>query len=184
MLEELQQIGARIRGLRDIMELTAEIIAADLQIPLDTYLAYESGEADIPVSVLYKLAHYFHVEFSSLLTGEEPKLHVYTVVRKGHGISSDRRKEYAHQSLAANFIDKKAEPFLVTVEPAPEGVPTPCNTHIGQEFNYVLHGTLEITIGKYQVVLNEGDSLYFDSSQPHGMKAVGNQSAQFLAMIM
>ena len=176
MLDELQQIGARIRGLRDIMEVSAETLAAYLQIPLATLADYESGQADLPVSVLYKLAIYFHVEFSVLLTGEEPKLHIYSIVRRGHGISIDRRKEYSHLSLAANFVDKKAEPFLVTVEPDTGYVPFALNSHPGQEFNYVLKGSVKIAIGKHEVVLNEGDALYFDSSFPHGMKAVGHES--------
>jgi len=184
MLEELQQIGARIRGLRDIMEVPADTLAAYLDIPLAILEGYESGQVDIPVSVLYKLAIFFQVEFSVLLTGEEPKLHVYSIVRNGHGIPIDRRKEYSHLSLAANFVDKKAEPFLVTVEPSVEGTSIALNSHPGQEFNYVLKGTVKIVIGKHEVVLNEGDALYFDSSFPHGMKAVGDVPAQFLAVII
>ncbi len=183
MLEELQQIGARIRGLRDINDVSAETLATYLQVPLATLAKYESGEADIPVSVLYKLAGFFEVEFSVLLTGEEPKLHIYSVVRHGHGIAVDRRKEYSHQSLAANFVHKKAEPFLVTVEPNDSEARSTLNSHPGQEFNYVLKGSVQIVIGQYDVVLNQGDALYFDSSYPHGMKALGNAPVQFLAII-
>lgn len=183
MLDELQQIGARIRGLREIMEVSAETLAAYLQLPLATLADYESGQADFPVSVLYKVALFFQVEFSVLLTGEEPKLHIYSVVRHGHGINIDRRKEYSHLSLAANFVEKKAEPFLVTVEPEAGNAPFALNSHPGQEFNYVLKGTVKIAIGKHEVVLNEGDALYFDSSFPHGMKAGGDEPAQFLAVI-
>ena len=184
MLDELQQIAERIRGIREIREVSSETLAAYLQLPAATLEAYENGQADIPVSVLYKLARYLHVELSTLLTGEEPKLHTYAVVRSGHGVPIDRRLEYSHQSLAANFAHKTAEPFLVTVEPATGQAPVALNSHPGQEFNYVLNGTLRIVIGKHEVVLNEGDALYFDSSVPHGMKAVGDAPAQFLAVIM
>lgn len=183
MLDELQQIGARIRGLREIMEVSPATLAEYLEMPLATFAAYEDGQADIPVSVLYKLAKYFHVELSVLLTGEEPKLHIYSIVRSGHGIDVERRKEYSHQSLAANFVDKKAEPFLVTVAPTSEHVPFALNSHPGQEMNYVLKGTLKIVIDQHEVVLNEGDTLFFDSSHPHGMKALGSAPAQFLAVI-
>ncbi len=47
MLDELQQIGARIRGLRDIMQVPAETLAAHLQIPPATLEEYESGQTDI-----------------------------------------------------------------------------------------------------------------------------------------
>ena len=48
MLEELQQIGARIRGLREIMEVSAETLATYLQIPLATLTEYESGRSRYP----------------------------------------------------------------------------------------------------------------------------------------
>ncbi|HEY3379595.1 MAG TPA: XRE family transcriptional regulator [Armatimonadota bacterium] len=184
MIDQLQEIAARLRGLREIADCTAESLAEQLQLPLETYLRYESGEADIPVGVLYKIATIFSVELSSLLTGEEPKLHLYSVVRKGKGINVERRKEYEHQSLACNFVHKKAEPFLVTVAPEADDMPIALNAHPGQEFNYVLHGTLKVVLGPHEIVLNEGDSLYFDSSYEHGMKAMHNAPAQFLAIIL
>ena len=58
------------------------------------------------------------MELSSLLTGEEPRLRVYTVTRAGRGVKVDRRRDYDYQSLAFNFVDKRMEPFLITVEPA------------------------------------------------------------------
>ena len=91
MPNELLQIGARIRGLRDIMDVSAETLAAHLEIPPATLDAYEQGATDIPVSVLCKIATHFHVELSSLLTGEEPKLRIFSIVRNGHGIPVDRR---------------------------------------------------------------------------------------------
>jgi len=183
-MNELQQIGERIRGLRDILDLPAETLAAQLQIPVAVLDQYERGAIDIPVSVLYNIAKCCHVELGSLLMGEEPRLRVYTIVRNGHGIKIDRRKEYSHQSLAANFVDKKAEPFLVTVQPEADDVPVSLNRHPGQEFNYVLSGTVKLTIGTHEVQLQEGDAIYFDSGVPHGMKAAGNTPAQFLAIIL
>ena len=57
------------------------------------------------------------------------------------------------------------------------------NSHPGQEFNYVLKGTLMIVIDGKEFVLNAGDSLYFDASLPHGMKAMESEPAEFLAII-
>jgi quercetin dioxygenase-like cupin family protein len=88
-----------------------------------------------------------------------------------------------YQSLAHNFINKKSEPFMVTVEPEAGDVPIHLNNHPGQEFNYVMEGTLMIYIDGHQLILNEGDSLYFDSGCNHGMKAVGGKRAKFLAII-
>ncbi len=184
MNEQIKQIADRIRGLRDIARLSMETCAQDLGIPTETYREYESGAIDMPVSFLYQVAHKFQVELSSILTGEAPRLRIYSVTRAGRGVKVERQKAYDYQSLAFNFIDKKMEPFLVTVEPLPDSVPVPLNAHPGQEFEYVLEGTLKIVVGGHEVVLAPGDSIFLDSSHPHGVMAVGSTPAKFVAVIL
>jgi len=183
MPEKIRNIASRIREVREIAGISPESLALEFNIPRDTYLEYESGCTDIPVGLLYKVAHRFNVELTDLLTGESPRLHIYALTRKGTGISVERRKQYKYQSLAYNFVHKKAEPFLVTVEPDAAGMPG-VNSHPGQEFNFVLEGTLKITIDGHELVLEEGDSLFFDASFNHGMKALNNKPARFLAIII
>lgn len=184
MSEQIRQIAARIKELREISGIPVETLAKEFNISAEVYKKYESGDVDIPVSFLYEVANRFNVELSAILTGEGPRLHTYALVRKGKGVGVERRKDYKYQSLAYNFINKKAEPFLVTVDPQPEDVPVHFNSHPGQEFNYVLEGSMKIFIDGYELVLNEGDSLFFDSSFPHGMRALGNKTARFLAVIL
>ena len=184
MNEQIRQIADRIRNLREIARLSVETCAQDLAIPLATYREYESGITDIPVSFLYQVAQKFQAELSSILTGEEPRLHIYSFTRGGRGVKVERRKDYNYQSLAFNFIDKKMEPFLITVEPRPETTPIPLNAHPGQEFQYLLEGTLRIVVGGHEVVLVAGDSIYFDSSHPHGIQAIGGAPAKSVAVIL
>jgi mannose-6-phosphate isomerase-like protein (cupin superfamily)/DNA-binding XRE family transcriptional regulator len=184
MTEQVQLIAERIKGLREISGISAETLAADLGLSKDLYLQYESGSVDIPVGFLYELAQKHHVALAAILSGDDPRLHVYCVVRKGTGLKVERRKQYHYESLAANFIHKKAEPFLVSVDPAPESAPMEFNSHPGQEFNYVIRGTMKVNIDGHDVVLNEGDSIYFDSGCRHAMKALNNQPVQFLAIVL
>lgn len=181
--EEIKQIAARIKELRNIFGVPLETLAEELGIEPEIYSNYENGTADIPVGVLSQIAQRFGVEFSSLLTGVEPRLHTYSLTRKEKGVSVERRADYKYLSLAHNFINKKAEPFLVTVEPGPEDSDISLNNHPGQEFNYVLEGTLKIVLGKHELILTEGDSLFFDSAVDHGMQALGGKTAKFLAVI-
>jgi len=183
MSEQIKQISMRIKELREISELSPESLAKELNISVDTYLEYESGNIDIPVSFLYEIANKFNVELATILTGDAPKLHTYSVVRKNKGISVDRRKDYKYQSLAYNFVHKKAEPFMVTVKPDSQS-DVNYNSHPGQEFNYVIEGTLKVVINGHEIILNEGDSLFFDSGANHGMKAMNNKTAKFLAVIL
>ncbi len=183
MSEELQQVAARIRELREISNLSQTTLAHDLGLSVEEYEAYESGEADIPVGVLFQLAGRYGVELTALLTGENPRLHRWALVRRGEGVGVQRREDYRYQSLAYNFVHKRAEPFLVTVDPKPAGTPVHFNTHPSQEFNYVLSGVLKIILDDQELVLEPGDSLYFDSSLPHGMQAMNDERAEFLAIV-
>lgn len=183
MSEQIKQISRRIKELREISDVSPETMAKELNISVETYLEYESGNIDIPVSFLYGIANKFNVQLSEILTGEAPRLHTYSVVRKDKGISVDRRKEYKYQSLAYNFVHKKAEPFMVTVEPD-SSQEVHYNSHPGQEFNYVIEGTLKVIINGHEIILNEGDSLFFDSGANHGMKAMNDKPAKFLAIIL
>lgn len=183
MPEKIRNIAMRIRDLREIAGISPETLAHELGVSREDYQRFESGEVDIPVGFLYKVAHRFSVELTDLLTGESPRLHVYTLVRCGMGAGVERRKAYKYQNLAANFIHKTAEPFLVTVDPDQADAAVSFNSHPGQEFNYVLEGRLKIIIDDHELILNPGDSLYFDSGHPHAMQALDNRTARFLAII-
>ena len=184
MNEQIRQIADRIRGLRDIAKLSVETCAQDLGIPADTYRGYESGQSDIPASFLYQVAQKFRVDLTSLLTGEEPRLHVYAVTRAGKGVTVERRRDYGYKSLAHNFINRRMEPFYITVPVRPASDPMPLNAHPGQEFNYLLEGALRVVVGGHEIELGPGDSIYFDATNPHGLKAQGNVPAKLLAVIL
>ncbi|MDR1059925.1 MAG: cupin domain-containing protein [Clostridiales bacterium] len=184
MLEQIRNIAARIRDLREIAGKSLDVAAREVGVASELYAKYESGELEIPVSIMYEISLKNNVELTEILTGEAPTLSTWCYVRKGAGADVERVSKYKYQSLAHNFARKKAEPFIVTVAPEGEDVPFHLNAHPGQEFNYVIEGTLKIIINGRELVLSEGDSLYFDSSSPHGMKAVGSEPAKFIAIIM
>lgn len=184
MSNEIIDIAARMKELREICEYTQEEMAQALNVTPAQYADYESGAIDIPISVLLAMANHCHVEPSALLTGGEPKLHVYCLTRAGQGVGIERRKEYRYQSLAYNFGNKIAEPFIVTAGVVPAGTPLVVNTHEGQEFDYVIEGTLRLTINGTELMLYPGDSIYFNSRYPHGMQAVGSVPAKFLAVVL
>lgn len=184
MEEQIKLIAERLKGFREIFKISAEEVAKICNIPLNKYLEYESGSVDIPVGVLYNISHNFGIDLTVLLTGEEPHMHRYSLVRKGQGIKVERRSAYQYQALAYSFVDRKAEPFLVVVDPKPEVSEISLNTHKGQEFNYVLEGKMKLYLGGKELILNEGDSIYFDSSIPHGMMALDNKPCKFLAVVI
>ena len=180
-IPQVMQIAQRIRELRDIMDMTEEALASEVGVPLDVYKSYESGETDIPIGKLYLIAGALGVDPTVLLVGDSPRMVDYTVVRGGKGIDVERYAGYKFTSLAYNFIGRQLEPMIVTLEPdarVPDLV-----THEGQEFNYVLEGTVAVKIKDNEHILEAGDSIYFNPALPHGQRAVGGKQAKFLTVI-
>ncbi|MDR3119249.1 MAG: XRE family transcriptional regulator [Mediterranea sp.] len=184
MDEQIKQIAERLRGLREVLELTAGELADQCDIAVEEYRLSESGEHDISVSMLQKIARRYNVALDALMFGEEPRMSTSFVTRAGKGISIERTKAYKYQSLASGFINREADPFIVTVEPTADDTPMHYNSHNGQEFNYVLEGRMLISIDGKEHTLNPGDSIYFNSKLRHGMKALDGNKVKFLAVIL
>lgn len=182
-MTQLELIALRIKDLRDIEGISVEQIAERAEIPLEEYISYETGKVDFSFSHLFNIANVLNVDISDLLTGESPKLNGYIITRKGKGLKFDRRKQYHYQHLAYNFKDKLAEPFIVTVTEDTEGTTKQAHSHIGQEFNYVLSGILRIDINGNDVMLEAGDSIYYNSMLPHAMYAIDGD-CQFISVVV
>ena len=181
MNDQLKQIGERLRGLREVLDIPAEEVAGVIGVSTEKYEKIEQGELDITISNLMKIAHRYGVSTEELIFAESPHMKSYFVTRKGQGMSIERTKAYKYQSLVGGFVGHKADVFIVTVEPKPGARTIYKNSHPGQEFNLVLEGSMELYIGGKTIVLEEGDSIYFDSTKPHGMLAVGDKAVKFLA---
>lgn len=184
MDDQIKQIAERLRGLREVLEITVDDLARECELSAEEYRLAETGEYDISVSMLQKIARQYGVALDALMFGEEPKMSAYFLTRAGKGTSIERTRAYKYQSLAAGFINRSADPFIVTVEPKADDEPTHYNSHSGQEFNLVLEGRMMISIDGKELILNEGDSLFFNSKLPHGMKALDGKTVRFLAVIM
>jgi transcriptional regulator with XRE-family HTH domain len=184
MNEEIKQIAERLKGLRDVLEISVEEMAKACKILPEDYLKLESGTADISVSTLHNISQAYGVELTTLMFGDEPKMSAYFITRRGKGVSVERTKAYKYQSLAAGFSKRKADPFMVAVHPKPDDEPMYLNSHAGQEYNYVISGRMLIRINGKDLILEEGDSIYFNSELPHGMKALGGEEVKFLAIIL
>ena len=182
MNKQIEQIAERIHGLRDSMDYSVEEMATICETSVADYEKYESGKSDIPMSFICHIASKFNINPSELISGTEAYMNSYFLTRKGKGASVERSKAYKYQALANGFRNAKADPFEVTVEPNNE--PIHLNRHAGQEFNMILEGQMQLQIGNSDLVLNEGDSIYFDSIVPHHIgSASDTQSAKLLAVI-
>jgi len=183
MSENIKIVANRIKELREIVGYTAEEFSKMLSMTVDEYLEYESGNTDIPISVLYEISNQLGVELTTILTGEEPRLKRYSFVKNGEGIDIERSKQYKYKNIAYKMQNKKSEVLLVTVEPDEKDSTIHLNTHPGQELDYILEGEVVIKVADTEIVLGVGDTLYYDSAYPHGMKCIGDKPAKILTVI-
>ena len=181
--ENIAAIAERIRGLRDIVGISAAEMAKALDISEQEYLEYEKGQTDFSFSFLYTVANELGLNITDLIIGESAKLDIYSYVPAGEGIVLERKQEYEYRHLAYLFKDKKIEPFYVTVEPSDIYAATNKKTHAGHEFNYILEGCMTLFIGEESIYLSEGDAIYFNSIYPHAMQAENGKPCKFLAVI-
>lgn len=184
MQDRIKDIAARVKELRELSEVSIAVMADKIQLSEAHLLAFEAGKEDISASKLHEIAQILNVDLSLLLTGKAPRMDIFTVTRAGKGVSVQRRQQYGYQALAANFTNKKVEPFLVTVLPKGDDCKISLNSHPGQELDYILEGTLKVVIHGHEVILNPGDCIFYDSAHEHGMVAMNGKPAKFLAIVI
>jgi len=185
MDSKVSEIAERIRAMRDDTGYTVEEMAEAVSVSAERYRILEKGDTDFTFTFLYKCAEKFGVDIVELLTGENPHLSSYTLVRKGKGLHMHRREGFDYEHLAYSFKGTKAEPFLVTAPyRADELDDIPTSTHDGQEFNYVLKGKLRFAYDGHIEDLNEGDSVYYDPSRRHGMTSLTEEGCIFIAVVL
>lgn len=183
---ELLEIAQRIREMREISGFSVDEMAEKTDTSAEKYISYESGELDFPFTFIHKCAAAFGIGITDILEGQSAHLSSYTVTRRGKGHQTAKQEGIEIKNLAPMFSKKLAEPYYVKYEYSSEQQNRPIHltTHSGQEFDMVLSGKLKVQIDGHVEVLNEGDSIYYNSSFPHGMIAVDGQDCHFIAVVL
>ena len=184
--KELLEVALRIKEMREISGITQAEMAEKTEVSFDDYKKYEAAEQDLPFSFIHKCSLVFGLGIADLLGGSSAKLSSYTITRKGKGQATAKEDGIEIQNLAPMFRKKIAEPYWVKYEFNPELQDKPIHlaTHSGQEFDFVMSGRLKVQIGDNIEYLSEGDSIYYNSSTPHGMIAVDGQDCLFVAVVL
>jgi len=177
--------GNMLRATREKRGFSLDELAARTGIPRDALAQFEAGEFILPLGQLIKLSKALSLRMADVIsTGEEP----FTIVKSDQRLSFSRFGKaressygYEYESLAAGKKDRAMEPFVVTLHPSGADEPS---SHDGQEFIYVLDGEMEVVIGDTRDVLKPGDSVYYDSTSMHLVKAHGGKPAKILAVLI
>lgn len=182
----LLDVAMRIKEMREILGMSQEEMALKTDTSLDVYRQYEAGTEDFPFTFIHKCSLAFGIELTDLLEGHSAHLSSYTVTRKGNGKYTAKEDGIEIKNLAPMFRNKLSEPYWCRYEYSEELQNKPIHrvTHGGQEFDLIISGRLKVQVGDNIEYLSEGDTIYYNSSTPHGMIAVGGQDCVFLAVVI
>ena len=183
---KIKEIARRIRELREIEGLTAEQMSQKTDVSYEEYIALEAGERDLNFAFIYRCALAFNVDVTEIIEGYSPKLKFYTVTKHGEGQRIEHAHGMTYYSLASSFLNRIAEPLYVraTYSEEAQSKDIELTTHKGQECDIIIEGKLKVQIGDHKVILEPGDSIYYDSSTPHGMIAVDGADCLFYAIVL
>ena len=172
-------VGAALRSARRARGLSLAQVAAATDISRSLLSLIETGRSDITIGRLVRLSELYGVHVSDLLSTEPVPDHV--VVRSHERRHLPMPEEGLDLHLLAPDSNRAFLPFLATFVPgggAAEGV-----RHAGEEFVYVLEGSLRLEVeGAEPVVLEAGDSAYYRSERAHRWANAGSGLARVLSV--
>ena len=182
----IAEVAERVKAMREMCDVSVEEMAAIVGKTPEEYMVYESGTMDFSFTFLYKVAERCGIDMVELLTGENPHLSSCTFVKNGHGLPIKRRLGFECQHLGYPLTKRLSETFVVFA-PYIEGdndENVHKSSHEGNEFDYVLEGTMRFVHDGHFYDLEPGDSVYYDSGKPHGMYATSKSGCRFIASVM
>ncbi|HHU84060.1 MAG TPA: AMP-binding protein [Clostridiales bacterium] len=183
---KIREMAGRIKELREISGLSAEDMALRTGVDVEEYILCEEGKSDLNFAFLYRCALAFDVDVTDLIEGSSPKLKTYTLTRAGDGQKIEQAHEMIYYNMASGFKNRIADPLYVVNKYSDEAYYSDIEltTHIGQEFDLIISGSMKVQIGEHTEILHEGDVIYYDSSIPHGMVAAGGKDCIFYAVVL
>ncbi len=182
----LKEVAGRIKDLREATGYSQDELAKLTGVSLEDYKILEQGETDFSFTFIYKCAKACGVEVVDILEGRSSTLTSFAITRKDEGLKIVKKKGFVYNNLAPKFKDKLAEPFLVKFPYLEEeqNAPIKLSSHNGQEFDVIVKGSLKVQVGNHIDILNEGDSIFYNSLIPHGMIAVSEGGCEFHAVVL
>ena len=181
-------IGKKIRAIRQAKGLTLEDVSKRTGLSKALISRVENEQVSPPIATLLRIASALKVEISHFFS-DKTAPHKVTVVRH-HEVSSSRDSMmivgkdagYTYELLAFKKDDKHMEPFIVRFD-LREREEVALQQHKGEEFLHLLEGKLEFFTRDEVILLEQGDSIYFDSSIPHGYRGIGKKSPKALVVV-
>ena len=183
---KIKEMAGRIKELREIENISVEDMASKTGVSATEYQNCENGVSDLNFAFIYRCAAALRVNVTDIIEGYSPKLRSYTVTRAGAGQQIAKAHGMTYYNMAYAFQNRIAEPLYVhsVYSEEAQNKDIELTTHEGQECDIVIEGNLMVQIGDHKEILGPGDSIYYNSSTPHGMIAVDGKDCYFYAIVL
>ena len=181
-------IGQKVRQIRLEKKLTLQAVAEVTGFTKSYLSMVELEKKSPPIASLSKIAHALEVDISDFFDEKRPEERITLIRREERKpvVRNGTAFGYKYESLApAMKWRKRMEPFIITYPSSNKGSSKKEHwfDHEGEEFFFVLQGTINIFFGDKKYVLRKGDCVYFDSSISHRGEGGGKKPAIALVVI-
>lgn len=172
-----QPIGKKLMNLRKKKKLTLKNLGNETGLAIKYISQVEKGEVTPPVSVLLQLSRALEIDSSILLREEKER-----AKKKKTDDYQKRTEAYTYETLTPEARHKHIKAFKIFIDPKSDhkGV---SYQHLGEEFQYVLKGRIEVMVGENKNVLGPGDSLHFNSSISHKLRNISTEKAELIVVL-
>jgi quercetin dioxygenase-like cupin family protein len=174
--DEIVSVGEKIRNAREGKNISLDVVANETGFSTE-YLEKIEKNATMPaVGAILQIARALDID-SAILLKEQGSEVINRI-----SASAKRTDNYAYKTLTPGVEKKHLKAFQVSIDPMQDhsGVGY---QHEGEEFVYVLSGRVEVMVGENINVLNEGDSLHFNSGIRHNLKNLSDKQALLIVII-
>jgi transcriptional regulator with XRE-family HTH domain len=179
-----REVILKIQSLRKTKKVTLDQLAKMTRLTKGYLSQIENSTKTPPFSTLDKIAYALGVDITYFFVNSEneqvdAKITVIKPDERKRVAPGGLRRGYGYESLAYKKSGKNMEPYLITVGFQGRG----SFKHDGEEFLFILEGTLEFSFGGKKYILKPGYSIYFDSGIEHSGRALGDEKVKMLCII-
>lgn len=159
----MEEIAKRFKELRSQQNLTLKELSEKTGLSISFLSQVERGTSSLAITSLKKIADAFNVPINYFFESwVNQNFHVKAEDIEAFRIEG-RSAEYAR--LAGEFTGRALEPFMVIMDPGQSLGQT--FSHPGEEFCYVLEGTVLVNLEEKEFLVKAGDCIHFPSTLPH-----------------
>ncbi|SDC91840.1 helix-turn-helix domain-containing protein [Belnapia rosea] len=180
---QIEALAAELRERRRRQGLSLEALSARSGVSRSMISKVERGEAVPSTVVLSRLAEALGTTFAALMMPASTEHEVLVIPRARQPVLRDEATGFSRRVLSPVLPGRGLDVVLNTLPAGAEtGVFTPHRSGV-EEYVWVQRGRLRAQLGEAEVLLEAGDSLFFDATVPHAFSNPGEEPCEYLLVI-